>query len=552
MGCDSILRENNSDSKKMNLSNDSSRVMVIKRRNELIEKIYTNKDALPQKIREEVIKSENEIIEKKEKTKSIVKNVTELIKQNCYEDAEKLLWEGIEENPLNIHLLVNLIKIYGMRGKTAAARVIFDYATTIKEISIVYSTLIIAYIKNDEIEKAYEIFSEARKKNLISPKIYTILSQYEEKNGRRERAISILEMAVEDKKNDKNIDTKLIELYGKEGRIVDATRVFFAGAAYKGDEKIYTTMAEAYIKNNMCEEAIEILERLKKSGMGECTHKGLLKLAYNQKNIKKAEEIFKEMKENGKADIVDHTLMVMLYEKNDKIEEAKKIAEEILAMQKKDEKAYITLINFYGKIKEINQAEKVFEDAKKEFNNPHIYIAMTNIYYNNKEYDKVINFILDAQDDNIKCNDEVVARLLEALRKKKDYQTVIDISDMIIKRKRESKKEWDDTYIKTLLIKGYALKDSGNKEEAIKIFKKVMEKINKNDKYYARCACGLIFCRVRLEKKEAEEIKQNLIGWLGKKGPNCTRDIINALIILRDEYFIELSEKETELIRTLI
>ncbi|MEM4720073.1 MAG: hypothetical protein QXZ30_01380, partial [Candidatus Bilamarchaeaceae archaeon] len=79
MGCDSILRENNSDSKKMNLSNDSSRVMVIKRRNELIEKIYTNKDALPQKIREEVIKSENEIIEKKEKTKSIVKNVTELI-----------------------------------------------------------------------------------------------------------------------------------------------------------------------------------------------------------------------------------------------------------------------------------------------------------------------------------------------------------------------------------------------------------------------------------------------------------------------------------------
>lgn len=558
----------------------SERVMEnansIKKNDVLVEGIRTNDSTEKHNENEKTLEAQND-------PKEVMEYSKKLLEAREYEKAEKIIVECLTKNPKNPYLLTQLIKTYTLMGRMDKAREVFDYAIKAHpKNETLYRVMINGYSRTNEIEKAREICNiaiencnkksqifedmfmvyyynghieearqlcrEAWEKKAITPKMYTLLAEHMEKIGDKDRAVKILEFAINNKEYDKIIITRLIKLYGEKGEIGKAEQIFYSEELGTKDQLIYAAMIDVYIQNGMIEKAETILKNLQNEIKLENEiipelAAPLIRLAEERGDIDSAKKIFKQVKEAGKADIVLHTQLLSIYEKHDLFEEGMKLIDEMIETATNDERSYARMIFFCGKAGNIQKAEEIFYEAKKKFSSGLIYSAMISVYYKEKEYDKASEIFFNMP-DNVSNKDEVEDLFIEVLRKKKKYEKVIERCEEIIKHEKKMERK-----IKALIIKGYALKDSGRVGEAIASFNAALRLIDTKNIHYPRAACGLVFCRAKLLPKKAYGIKDDLLRWLDKKNGNCLRDIKNALEILKNEYELEFNDEELERIK---
>ncbi|MEM2908943.1 MAG: hypothetical protein QW171_02165 [Candidatus Bilamarchaeaceae archaeon] len=151
--------------------------------------------------------------------------------------------------------------------------------------------------------------------------------------------------------------------------------------------------------------------------------------------------------------------------------------------------------------------------------------------YKEEKFSEIIKLYNDAPPDVAKHPKSKLIQL-EALRKMKRYDEVIEMADDFIDRysdpSNKNQKDYENV-IRAKAIKGFALKDSGKTAEASLLFYELMEEYMRGV-HRARILCGYTFSTPGFSPDTAAGVIEELEGLLEMaRGEGIRRDIKNAL-----------------------
>jgi pentatricopeptide repeat protein len=238
-------------------------------------------------------------------------NYTSLMK--CYgKDAAKvsdlnvqMIEDGV--NP-NMYTYSTMIDAFAKNGQIEKAIEVFDSIMKdgVRPDVFVYTSMIDAFAKNGQIEKAIEVFDSIMKDG-VRPDVFVYTSMIDAfaKNGQIEKAIEVFDSIMKDGvRPDVFVYTSMIDAYAKNGQIEKAIEVFdsIMKDGVRPDVFVYTSMIDAYAKNGQIEKAIEQFDLMKDDGMrpDEVTFGALLNcFAKTGKPLNELLDLVKAMRESS-------------------------------------------------------------------------------------------------------------------------------------------------------------------------------------------------------------------------------------------------------------
>jgi len=148
------------------------------------------------------------------------------------------------------------------------------------------------------------------------------------------------------------------------------------------------------------------------------------------------------------------------------------------------------MLNFYFKTGNIDKAEPIFEKLiKTNRENEITYAIKLNQLYKAEKYNEGLKLISTIPP---KYNDIILLRIheIEFNRKLKNYNLCFDLISKCLETK-----DLVENYTTNLeTIRAYCLKDSGETDKAIELFRQLIKNNDETCVSYVRIVCGLVYC----------------------------------------------------------
>lgn len=253
-----------------------------------------------------------------------------------------------------------------------------------------------------------------------------------------------------------------LSLLEKEDRSVQ-----FSVDYYKAKNIFYATTQKFDLLKNSIEESIlkypgEEVFKIQKASL----------YIYENK-LDDAENILKNLLESGTANINVYSMLIEIYVKKNELEKALELVNKVILIDPYNSKvyAYKGLILFKKGL--ISEAEDNLKKSLSiKFNDPLPYYFWAEIYFNLKYYEKAYNYYKKAINFGYTKN-EIILKSLISLFHLKKYNEII--------KQLEKQQKSSELNIKEfcLLLASYIY--SGEKDEAIKLYDKFINKFNEDD-----------------------------------------------------------------------
>lgn len=221
--------------------------------------------------------------------------------------------------------ITSMIAGHSSQGNMVKARNLFN--SLAEKSSVVWTALFTAYLKSQQSESVFELFSEFREKKSVVPDpliIICVLSSCAIKAsvdlGKQVHSY-ILRSGIE---MNKKLNSALVDMYSKCGNITYAENIF-QGDTYR-DSVLYNVIIAGYAHNGLEYKAIQLFKEMLEGGirpdvvtflalLSACRHRGLMELG---------EKFFDSMvKDYNILPEVDHyACMIDLYGKANEIDKA--------------------------------------------------------------------------------------------------------------------------------------------------------------------------------------------------------------------------------------
>eukprot|EP01064_Diplonema_japonicum_P017824 TRINITY_DN2619_c0_g1_i2.p1 TRINITY_DN2619_c0_g1~~TRINITY_DN2619_c0_g1_i2.p1 ORF type:complete len:882 (+),score=260.26 TRINITY_DN2619_c0_g1_i2:96-2741(+) len=254
--------------------------------------------------------------------------------------AERVLQRAKDEKKVNVQMFSCLMSLYGEMGHPEKAEEQLEemQKLSVKPDANTYSTLIAAYAKKKEVDKAKGVLDRAKKAKCVNADLYkplmrlygtTVDSNPEEliedmeNNGvhphastfatllavharskDRKKAEEVLHRAKKEGKVNAHIYSPLMRLYGelKDSEAAEALLQEMLDNEMKPDISIYATLLAVHAGNKNRDGATKVLERAKLSGFaGKQIYKGLMNLCSDSNDPAAAEFFLNDMLKDTKT-----------------------------------------------------------------------------------------------------------------------------------------------------------------------------------------------------------------------------------------------------------
>eukprot|EP01061_Rhynchopus_euleeides_P020164 TRINITY_DN328_c5_g1_i1.p1 TRINITY_DN328_c5_g1~~TRINITY_DN328_c5_g1_i1.p1 ORF type:complete len:1019 (+),score=392.40 TRINITY_DN328_c5_g1_i1:371-3058(+) len=256
------------------------------------------------------------------------------------EAAERVLQRAKKEDKVNVQMFSCLMSLYGEIGEPERAEVLLKdmVESGVNPDANTYSTLIAAFARRKDIERAENILERAKHSGCVNADLYKplmklygqlgdserpekLLVDMERNNvqphastyatllavharqGQREKAEAVLQRAKKADKVNAHIYSPLMRLYGELEDSAAAENLLTEMLERKltPDISIYATLLAVHAANNDREKAATVLARAKEKGfVGRQIYKGLMSLCSEQDDPAAAEYYLQDMLDDCK------------------------------------------------------------------------------------------------------------------------------------------------------------------------------------------------------------------------------------------------------------
>lgn len=372
-------------------------------------------------------------------------------------------------------------------------------------------------LDNDNYSAAKTLLRKALKYGLADPALVRELMDFGIGVGKSESAMSILREAKDNESLTPALKTQLEEFErtlmvntpkkGKNGKRRSdppegdllLERVF----GERRDEALnYNFKIHHYLSIGEIENAFEAFQKAARENFVDEPLYNLLLLACKDSgDFQMAKDVFDAAVRNNRADDRIRVLMATIFMQNDKMDEAQEML--------------IKLVN------------------DSTHHAPYSYLF--EIYYLKGRFDDILSFIPRIS-GQLQEHPRIELWRLEALRKKKRYEEVIQGADALLER---SDLENDHVYLAKIL-KGYALTHNGKPREAFGLLDEVVGAMPADNVHFLRAICGMVFAyrsleSSRLSSSERSEIISQLSLHRGTRNEHLNQDIEDAIWILKSK-----------------
>ncbi|KAL4432035.1 hypothetical protein ABPG74_017771 [Tetrahymena malaccensis] len=269
----------------------------------------------------------------------------------------------------------------------------------IKPNTIIYTTLLKGYTKQENMKKALEIFEIMKKDKDLEPNIVSYNS--------------LMECAVQckDKEQMKKIFNEIMEQKEENKR---------------ADLITYSTYIKGLFKQGDIEEALEIFEDLRKQEhykLDEIFYNSILDGLFKARSFEKTQLLYQKMKQdNIQPSNVTYSILIKLNSAQDKIDEALNILQEMKKLNIKPGLiVYTCLIQACIKHKRIRELLPLYEDMKRNNirGDPVFYNTLVSGLMFNNCVNDALKMTIDTLEKKIILNQEVYQNLLTKVLSKR-------------------------------------------------------------------------------------------------------------------------------------
>ena len=329
------------------------------------------------------------------------------------EAAERVLARAKEEKKVNVQMFSCLMSLYGERGVPEKAELLLaDMAVNkVNPDANTYSTLIAAYARQRNVEKAEDVLKRAKEAKCVNADLYkplmrlygqmdhsedpeTLLQDMEKNNvkphastyatllavharqNNREKAEQVLERAKKACKINAHIYSPLMRLYG-ELRDSDAAERLLAEMLENNvmpDISIYVTLLQVHATKKNKEGAVKVLHRARECGFaGKQIYKGLLTVCAEQGDPESAEYYLEDLLQDckGKSQSLTPTSafyfesVIEAYCSKDNMEGALRVLEKFEQYDKSLIRIdiFTKVMKLFGKLKLVDEARELADDV---------------------------------------------------------------------------------------------------------------------------------------------------------------------------------------------
>lgn len=476
------------------------------------------------------------------KTRNIADNkieseMIETYSRNGMQDKAVKLFMETTRGGTSIPWSVNsLLRNYLKRSKPEEAREIFDAAVSAGSADAnTFSLMVMIYKNARNCEKALDVFNLAVKLGLADHYATSNLLQVLKKDKKVKEAEDVYRMSVERGIADNYIHSIMIDLYVKGGEVSKAREIFNTVFGEDVPVQAYSSMMYGYIILGDMNKAKKLLTDAMDKGIADANLFTLMVRAFDQqRSVNVARWYFNTAVKKGMADPRLYTSMVRVYMQagehknairtfrsavNQGMVEPALFSRAIKAIRSSSDKEY-----FFRSITEACYCGKL---------NERDILMLFNHLYEDRRFIDLLR-IGNALPEDLQRSPAIMLKKADALRKRGIDRDAIKLLDSLLSR--------DDIEsgirFKAMTIKGFVLKDSGRKEEALRLFIRLDKETPKESQNNLRLACGLVFCWEELSfhrmlgVRDIERLQKRLEHSKGRHSSNLQNDIKKALMAI--------------------
>jgi len=380
------------------------------------------------------------------------------------------------------------------------------------------------------------------------------------RDNRFQDAAALLERAADIHPRDTFIAHSLIDCYAKLGQTEKARAVFgrLVSSGLANDFS-YSTMVKAYVSAGDADKAMEIARMADAAGCPNTFVCTPVFEAYKRAGrLDLARELLGIMHKKHLADAVVYSSMLQAYSRAGMVKEAGEIFEMALQEKKADSILCTTMFSCYKAAGLLSRAKEVYDLAvgTLHLNDPRLHADMMLLYKDAGMPEKAVEMFLsipaqcqdavlyragmrclyecrmfreveavyEAAPPEIKADDDIRLRAMEAGKKLKKYDATIAKADAFLAEgtHEEEMRHWAG------LIKVVCLSGLGRAQDAISLLRELGSRIGPASHNFARKECMRVFLG-DFSGEEAPDIMRSLRDQLSRKTGNCFRDIRNAI-----------------------
>lgn len=279
--------------------------------------------------------------------------------------------------------VTSMIVGYSSQGNMVKARKLFDSLD--EKNAIIWTALFTGYVKLQQCEAVFELFTEFRSKELTVPDDLIIVSllgacalQAALSPGKEIHGY-VLRMRI---LMDKKMATAVVDMYSKCGSITYAENTF--QKVTERDSVLYNVMIAGYAHHGHENEAIQLFQEMLEKGIkpNEVTYVALLSACRHRGLVDLGETFFNSMtdKHSIPPEIDHYTCMIDLYGRANQLEKALSLMKKI-PIEQQDATILGAFLNACGLNRNAELAKQVEENLLKiETKNGARYVQLANVY----------------------------------------------------------------------------------------------------------------------------------------------------------------------------
>ncbi|MCX8015540.1 MAG: tetratricopeptide repeat protein [candidate division WOR-3 bacterium] len=220
-------------------------------------------------------------------------------------------------------------------------------------------------------------------------------------DGKEDEAIEKLKQTVTMDSNNVDAYLRLAELFIKKGETARAAKIFERLALRRNmskeeEKKVYSNLANYYIKTDRIQRAISLLEELVNLDRNNIPHyERLLELYSKSERWQECEELLKKLEkiQTNKEQLSNYYLEIGKKLSSKNPEQSAKYLKQALAFNRKSVAALLTLGDYYYNKQEVETAVKIWNEILEYFpaQNSLVRSRLERAYYDLGQYEKVIN-----------------------------------------------------------------------------------------------------------------------------------------------------------------
>jgi pentatricopeptide repeat protein len=478
------------------------------------------------------------------------------------------MFEHARERKLDNEKIISLMcETYSRFGLIKEALELYSEAIQRSILNVKAVNALLRYFeKNVNLAKAKEIYETALHCKIADKHTYSLMIIIYKNAKMWEEAQDVFKAAVEADLADRYAVSQLLNTLKKFDRW-DEVKEVYGIALRKGivDAHIHTMMIDIHIKIGELSEAQEILSTVFEDDIPIHAYSSMIYGCLDADNMQRAKDYFDDASKKGLADVQLFTLMVRGFGLRWSPFIARSYFDKALEKGIYDSDLFAVMIRVYKKDLQIKKAMEVLRLAvEKEAVGPMLFYQaikafssragkrfvhetldhsarlgridvisiqkLINKLYEDRWFGDIIELI-ERLPESIKQETSIRLKLADAQRKRGlDKEAIATVEELVSRKDVGEKTRFD-----ALVIKAFALKDCGRKEEAFRLLLNLNKLGRGDNRKHIRLACGLVFCwaelgfDARLKIHDIEKLRKKLEYSRDRHYSNLKVDIENAL-----------------------